>query len=383
MSKRKLVAYVISDVKRSLTFEAIAKWSKKWGDIDLVFVFVNSDFPKSIEIIEGHGIPCYWIKCQGKFDFIIATLKVVGLLKTLRPTVVHGHLFKGSLIGMLAARLANCPRAIITRHHSVEHHLYSGIGVLLDKLINLLTDQIIAISGVVSDVLVQKEGIDPSRIVILPHGFDLEAFSQVDSKRRNRFLVDHRIDNGKFIVGVISRFVEWKGVNFIVKAFKRVLHIYPDIHLVLMNAHGPHSERVWDELRELPQRSYTLIKFEEDICAAYAAFNCFIHTPVSREVEAFGQVYVEALAAGVPSIFSLSGIALDFIEDSKNALVVPGSDSEAISVALLRLLKERDLRDRLASNGKLSVIERFELVSHMQELRALYLNELRPKSSSV
>src|SRR5438309_718321 len=83
----------------------------------------------------------------------------------------------------------------------------------------------------------------------------------------------------------------------------------------------------------------------------YHGFNVFVHTPIDDHSEAFGQVYVEALAAGIPSIFSLSGIANEFIKNNSNALVVPYKNSEAITAGITKILENKLLAQEIADNG--------------------------------
>jgi glycosyltransferase involved in cell wall biosynthesis len=97
-----------------------------------------------------------------------------------------------------------------------------------------------------------------------------------------------------------------------------------------------------------------------------------VHVPVDSKVEAFGQVYVEALAAEVPSIFTISGIASDFIEHDQNSCVVPYRDSAAIEHALNVLWQTPEIRSRLKRNGWNSVQERFGLSQMILLLEALY-----------
>ncbi len=44
-----------------------------------------------------------------------------------------------------------------------------------------------------------------------------------------------------------------------------------------------------------------------------------MHVTIGKHYEAFGQIYVEALAAGIPSVFTLTGIAPEIIEHEHNA----------------------------------------------------------------
>ena len=101
-------------------------------------------------------------------------------------------------------------------------------------------------------------------------------------------------------------------------------------------------------------------------------FDIYIHVPVNPSCEAFGQTYVEALAAGIPSVFTLSGVAQEFIVHEENALVVPFKDSNAIYKAMLRLLNDLSLREKLSAEGFQSVSRMFSFEDYIRNLQKLY-----------
>jgi glycosyltransferase involved in cell wall biosynthesis len=173
------------------------------------------------------------------------------------------------------------------------------------------------------------------------------------------------------VIGVISRYVEWKGIQYVIPAFKKILQAYPYAHLVLANAKGSYENSIKEMLKEIPQGNYTEIGFEEDLFTLYKLFDVFVHVPVNADIEAFGQTYVEALASGVPCVFTLSGVAKEFIIDRINALVVPYKNSDAIYEAIAELLENELLRNTLVSNGQKSV-EPFALNIFINKLEELY-----------
>ena len=122
-------------------------------------------------------------------------------------------------------------------------------------------------------------------------------------------------------------------------------------------------------LKKLPASNYLIIDFEPNLFALYHLFDIYVHAPIDPEIEAFGQTYVEALAAGVPSVFTLSGVAPEFVEHEKNALVVPFQNSEAIFQAISRLLTDQGLALALAENGRRG-IRQFELGTMISKLEA-------------
>jgi glycosyltransferase involved in cell wall biosynthesis len=120
------------------------------------------------------------------------------------------------------------------------------------------------------------------------------------------------------------------------------------------------------------------IPFEEDVPALYKLFDVYVHVPINPQIEAFGQTYIEALAARVPSVFTLSGVATEFIAHEKNALVVPFQDAEAIYQAIMRLLEDGLLRDRLREQG-VSDVNRFAISNMIDQLQHLYLSGTKAK----
>jgi glycosyltransferase involved in cell wall biosynthesis len=94
--------------------------------------------------------------------------------------------------------------------------------------------------------------------------------------------------------------------------------------------------------------------------------------PFDATVEAFGQTYVEALASGVPSVFTLSGIAPNFINHRKNAMVVKYKSAEEIYLALKELIDNPRLAKNLALNGIKDVENEFTIEVMINKLESLY-----------
>ena len=101
-------------------------------------------------------------------------------------------------------------------------------------------------------------------------------------------------------------------------------------------------------------------------------FDVYVHVPIDAELEAFGQTYVEALAAGIPSVFTRSGVAREFIRHEHNALLVDFQNAEQVYQAIGRLLTDAVLRDTLIKNGREDIKVPFSLETMMNKLEKLY-----------
>ncbi len=367
----KPVTYIISDIGKALAFEWIAE-SIDTQKFRLSFILLNPGPSVLEDFLREKGIPVQTVICRSKKDWPKAFVQVSRLLKKWRPAVVHCHLLQANIIGLTAARLRGIKTRIYTRHHSSLHHIFHPKGVAWDKLANRLATRIVAISGIVRDILLKWEGADASKLVLIPHGFKLDVFAGVEQERIDAFRQRHTIRPEQKIVGVISRFTEWKGVQYIIPAFARYHELHPEAVLVMLNANGDYENELKALLKDLPTDAYRLISFENDVAAAYKSMEVFVHVPVDEHSEAFGQTYVEALAAGIPSIFTLSGISQDFIVNGENALVVPFRDSDAIFNALGRLSVDEPLRAKLKQAGWDSVRDRFALNKMIEQLEQIY-----------
>ncbi|NJM51940.1 MAG: glycosyltransferase family 4 protein [Blastocatellia bacterium] len=231
---------------------------------------------------------------------------------------------------------------------------------------------VIANSKMVADVLIKQENVSPDKVNVMYYGYQLDEFTP-KTERVNQLKLKYNLTEKHPIIGVISRFTHWKGVQDIIPAFAKFLVKYPNAKLVLANAKGNYATEIHELLNKvLTPDSYVLIEFEEEIFALYKTFDQFIHTPVNKDVEAFGQIYIESLLMEIPSIFTLSGIASEIAVDRKNSLVVPHCDSEAIYDAMITLIEEPDLRERLKKQGRKDILSNFQALRLAQELDALY-----------
>ena len=223
----------------------------------------------------------------------------------------------------------------------------------------------------VSRVLIRDEGLPERKLRVIRHGFDLSRFARVPQSEVDELAKRYDVVDCYPVVGVIARYLDLKGIQYIIPAWKRLRKEFPDAHLILANARGPFAGEIERQLAGVSASAFTEVPFEHNIFALYKLFDIYVHVPVDPEIEAFGQTYVEALASGVPSVFTMSGIAPEFIRDEHNALVVPFEESAPVFEAMKRLLTEPELRERITRRGEVDV-EQFGIDGMIRALEGLY-----------
>lgn len=370
---RSRVIYILSNIHKALAFEWIAAKLDP-QQFDLQFILLNPGSSALENFLLSCGMKVYRIKYRGKKDLAAAIRQVCSILKQEKPQTVHCHLFDASLTGLIAARLAGVPQRMYTRHYATYHHQYFPRAVWYDRFINWLATNIIAISRNVHHTLLHLEGVPASKIQLIHHGFQLDQFDNMPAQRVDALREKYRTEGKYPVIGVIARYFELKGIQYIIPAFKKLLQTScPDAKLVLANASGDYAPVIRRALAELPGESYMEVPFEEDVPALYKLFDVYVHVPINQQIEAFGQTYIEALAARVPSVFTLSGVAAEFVVHEKNALVVPFEDVDAIYGSMKRLVEEEGLRNCLRDQG-VHDVKQFTIDNMIDQLQQLYLS---------
>lgn len=368
--KKKHVVYIVSNVQKSVAFENTAQALNPF--YKLTFLLLNPAGSDLQDFLIQNNIAVSKITYRGKRDLLPAFFRIFFFLLFNRPQVVHAHLFDAQMVGLSAAWLAGIRTRIYTRHTSNFHHIYHKKGVKYDRFSNRLATRIISISQATDFTLLELEKVSPSKVVKIPHGFDLDQFVNVQQSRVDTIRAKWKIPNQQPVIGVVARFIEWKGIQYIVPAFKEFLKTNPAACLVLCNATGPYKQNLELLLKEVPAANQVIVPFEADMAALYKLFDIYVHTPVSSLVEAFGQTYVEALASGIPAIFTRSGIAAEFVEHKKHAWVVPFENSESILEGMTALWKDKSLQNILVENGRQVVISQFKMQDMINSLHKLY-----------
>ncbi|MBL0742449.1 glycosyltransferase family 4 protein [Chryseolinea lacunae] len=371
--KRVKVFYIISDIDKALAFEWVNDGLDK-HKIELHFLLLGKTETPFIEFLRSRNTPHHVVPYRGKADLLRAWWSVFKILRNHKPDVVHTHLWIANLLGLSASWLAGIRKRIYTRHHATLHYREYPSGLKWDKLNNRLATDIVAISKSIEEILVDWDGANPAKVTRIHHGFDLHYFEAIAPETVDRLRDKYKLAGQHPVVGVIARYTPWKGIQFIIPAFKKIREKYDKGHLVLANAQGEYEGAIREMLRTLPEGSYTEIKFEANIAALYRLFDVFVHVPTDAHAEAFGQTYVEALAAGVPSVFTLSGVAREYIQHRENAMVVDFENSLQIEEAIVEILESLVLREQLTASGS-DVVKSFGLGLFMERLENLYLSK--------
>lgn len=364
------VVYIVSNIDKAVFFEHTALMLRDAG-VDLSFILINSSESSLAAFLRANGFTVHFLEVDKLLFSWRQILACTKILRDIKPQVVHCHLSAANFVGLISARLAVVPIRIYTRHAG-KPLVSSFKERILDRLQNSLATRIVAITESIKQLLL-SEGVQENKITIVHHGFDIARMMKPDTDEIKRIKQQYNPDNKYPVVGVIARWMQWKGIQYIIPAFAKLLKDYPDAKLCLFNAsdNADYSAEISEMLKALPAGSYQRVDFEKNIYDLYHLFDIYVHVPVNPYCEAFGQTYVEALAAGVPSVFTLSGVAREFITED-NAYIVDFENSNAIYGKMKAILVKQNDPAMLFKNGQAAVSRMFSLELYISTLLSIY-----------
>ncbi len=364
---------VVSFINKAIAFEWIAEKLNQ-QKFNISFVILNPSSSEIENYFKEKKINFLRIHYRNKKDIPKAIFLTYKFLLKNKIEVIHTHLFDANIVGLTAGYLSGVKKRIYTRHHSTYHHEFFPGAVKYDKIINFLATDIIAISENVKDVLLNIEKVNPKKIHLVHHGFRFEDFDSLNTERIDILRKKYHAAERYPVVGVIARYVNWKGIQYIIPAFKNLLRQYPNAYLIIANAEGNYSAEIKKLLQEINPLNYVEISYEKDFVALYKLFDVYVHVPFDNHSEAFGQTYVEALALQIPSVFTLSGIACEFVVHKKNSIVVNYKSETEIYEAIRFILQNPEFSKSMAQNGNEEVRKLFPIKKMISAFEKIYLD---------
>lgn len=298
--------------------------------------------------------------------------------RNLNPALIHAHFgLDGALMLPLARRLG-LPLVVTFHGYDVmmkdEHasrsfyvhrkYLRERERVMRDG------DLFIAVSHCIRDLLLEQ-GFPESRTVVHYIGVDIRFFSPDPTVRREP------------IVLFVGRLSPEKGCDYLIQAMAEVQTVCPDVGLVVI---GDGAERVALErqaaqtlrnARFLGAQPQYVIRSWLNKAMVFAAPSLRLET---GRGEAFGLVFAEAQAMGVPVVSFASYGVREAVADGETGFLLPERDWQGLAQRIIQLLTNSAAWTTLSNAGRQRTARMFDLAVQTRALEDLYREVMRERT---
>lgn len=302
-----------------------------------------------------------------------ATLvRLIRLFRHHRPDIVQSHGARPNFYTALAGRWTRVPTIVSTIHNSLYDYPISSIRRLLyllgERLTFALSDQILCVADALAQDLIKRSNREPAKIQVIRNGVDLEVFDPktVDGSRIRR---EFGLEQDTPLIGIVGRMTPQKGHRDLLTALVQIRTIVPAVR-VLIVGDGPLRDDLVQHVRIHGLDNCCIFTgMREDIPAIMSVLNLVALPSLS---EGLPFILLEAMAMGKPVVATRINSVCEVVEDGVTALLVPPQAPDLLARAVIALLTNRDLAEKLSTSARALVEQCFSLNRMIQEIVALY-----------
>jgi glycosyltransferase involved in cell wall biosynthesis len=283
---------------------------------------------------------------------VMALAELVGLLRDLRPDILHTHNPKPGWYGRVAGRLTGVPVVVNTVHGIYalpsDRALKRRVVYALERGAAACSHGELVQNPEDVEILVGL-GVPRDRVRLLGNGVDLDRFdpsrfSDADRAEARRQL---GAQPGQVVIGVVGRLVAEKGIAEVLDAARLIAVSTPEAHWALI---GPSDEAKADSvdpaaLAEAGARGVTVLGERDDVEFLYAGMDLFV---LASHREGFPRAAMEASAMGVPIVATDIRGCRQVVDDGVTGRLVPVRDARTLAATVAELVADASLRGRMA-----------------------------------
>jgi glycosyltransferase involved in cell wall biosynthesis len=333
---------------------------------------INPEIRKSISV-PVHLFP--W-----KRVYHLDALKAAGALRKLihdeHVDIVQTYFETSNLWGGLVAKLSG---ALLLSSRRDMGILRKTKHELAYRLVNRLSDRVLAVSEEVKRFCIDADHIDPRKISVVYNGVDLQHIAI--GPQANPLATAEWAADASHIITCVANIRKVKGIDILIRAAQRVCRELPGAVFVVAGSlyERDYSQEMQEMIRSLGlEKNVKLLGFVGDPVPLLKMSNAFCL--LSRS-EGFCNALLEAMACGVPSVVTRVGGNPEAIQDGENGFMVPVEDDAAAAERLLFLLRNRERALQIGQSGRTAAQTRFSAETMIQKLISLYRDLLAERDN--
>jgi glycosyltransferase involved in cell wall biosynthesis len=339
-----------------LVYNLIKNLDRTQFEPSLVWFVKEQPLPEFVDL----GIPLHYLAKKPGVD-VMTMRRMSRLIRDQRIDLVNAHHFMPVFYAYYGARIANRSHVIYTEHSENDVLRATGLWRTIGSRVLRGCDGAIGVSEPVSELVRRHYGLPRQNVWTIENGVDFDRFVPgVEDRARARAAAGFADDES--VIGIVANFRHNKNHRFLVQAFAEAASLRPRARLVIVGqgfAGDPegseHEIRGAIRAANLESR-VDIIGYRSDVREVLRALDVFCLVSYR---EGLPLSLIEAMATGVPVVgTSVAGIR-DVIQHGVTGLLVTPDDVPGLSGTLIRLIDDRSLRLRLATEAQRVARERY------------------------
>jgi glycosyltransferase involved in cell wall biosynthesis len=251
---------------------------------------------------------------------------------------------------------------VVLASQRASRSLTPGITRRLLRLTDRMAHGIVVNSQAVARELAAEDGVPPSKIRLVYNGVDTGRFRR-EGERAPLPWVGAPTGTG-VVIGTVCALRAEKGLKLLISAFAKVRPAHPEARLLIVGS-GPMLE----ELRASASDGCHFEPAVKSVARWLRAMDVFVLPSLS---EALSNSLMEAMACGCCPIASDVGGNPELVTQGETGLLFPSGDAGALGLQLELVLRDAELRRRLADNAERRMHSEFTREAAARRMGEIY-----------
>ena len=353
-----------------MLLKLLSVWDRNSGQTEVISL---TDIGAIGDRILKLNIPVRALEMPRGRPSISGLIRLSKWLRQSSPNVIQTWMYHADLVGGLASKFGSrTPVVWGIRNGVLEPRSNPRSTIWTAKacarLSKLVPSRIVCCSEQ-SQRFHQGMGYCPAKMVLIPNGFDLEAFTPMPEARIS-LRTELNLPQDALLIGLVARFDPQKDHRNLIRAARWVADKNLKVYFVLCGDGITRENRplgVWLHESGLTDR-FRLLGRREDIPRVMAALDILASSSYG---EGFPNVVGEAMACGVPCVVTDVGDSAFIVGDTGK--VVPPKQPERLAEALNWMIElGAEGRSRLGERARRRIEENFDLSVIQKRYATLY-----------
>ena len=274
------------------------------------------------------------------------------------PNKLKNHQLKKPLVHVVHGPLRDeYEQALKNEHQTARNKLanyFMRYQAGLEEKMAQKARLIVAVSKYSMGRILESYDVDKSKVRVVPNGVDPEKFKPEDRElARRQFGLDNEL-----CVLFVGSLIPRKGLQFLVKAAEKIVKQQPQTKFLIVGD-GPLKNQLQAAIAALNlSGNFKFIGNLKDKQLA-DVYNCADVFALPSIQEGQGIVLLEAEASAVPVVaFEVGGIG-EAVRNGETGFLVKLGNTEEFADAIIRLLSDRALHDKMGLDGRRFVMENY------------------------
>jgi len=284
--------------------------------------------------------------------------RLVRLVRTFRPHVIHGYLFGPNLFAALAGRMAGVPVVAVAKRNVDAFE--TPRQVFAQRIAHRLATHVTAVSDAVAETVVAL-GVPRERITVIPNGVDASRFVTSDAAARGT--------RGAPVIGSVGCLAPRKDYGTLLDALAELKRRGVPFNTMLV---GDGPDRAMLEARAAALGVADAVQFlgeRPDVERLLPGFDVFV---LSSREEGIPNALLEAMAAGRPAVVTDVGGNREVLRDGDTGWIVPAQSPAALADALAAVLGDPAEARRRGERARADTHERHSIDAMVRRHEAFY-----------